>query len=244
MAINFFDYVSKYDFVPFAELIENDDFKVLSSSKASMVSEHIKDIYKAKSDVKIEFKPETIKKENSTLRFRLQKAHMYASDPDGYLRYKLTAINGNTFVSNNKNELEHDLGEKKYDDVIEIAFSKNLMQTVRYIDFYFKDNTDAWIDLKGDLPEQWEHCGRVTIGAGSSCFCNRDFKVEEVRNIVKELRNNTYYNEKPIIHYHQDKLFHRNTQTKEEYKQEIILESERNFNKLTEVLNNVFKNII
>ena len=24
------------------------------------------------------------------------------------------------------------------------------METVHFIDFYFKDNTDAWLDLKGD----------------------------------------------------------------------------------------------
>lgn len=171
MGINFYDYVSKYDFVPFAELQKNDDFKVITASKTSLISEHIKDNYKAVSDVRIEFKPEVLKNEKTTLRFKLKKAHMYASDPDGYLRYKLTKVSGQAFVSNNKSEVGHDLGEKKYDDVIEIALSKNLMETVQFIDFYFKDNTDAWLDLKGNLPEQWEHCGRVTIGHYVNCHC-------------------------------------------------------------------------
>jgi len=241
MAINFFDYVSNYDFVPFADLLKNDDFKVLSSSKANLISAHIKDIYKAKSDIRIEFKPEKIKKEGTTLQFKLQKAHMYASDPDGYLRYRLTSRNGNVFISNNKDEIEHDLGVKKYGDLIQIVLTKNLIETVQYIDFYFKDNSDAWLDLKGDLPDQWEHCGRVTIGRLSTCYCNRDFTVEEVTYLVKELRNNTFYNKKSISHYHTDLLFHRNSQTKEEYKEEIIPKSDRTFERLTQVLNNVFK---
>lgn len=222
MAINFYDYVSSYDFVPFAELQSNDDFKVISSNQSSLISTAIKEVYKKKSEVTIEFKPETIKKEKTILKFKLQKAHQYASDPDGYLRYKLTAVNGQIFVSNhNKKEVEHNLGVKRYDDIVEIVFSKNLMQSVKYIDFYYKDNSDAWLDLKGNLPDSWEHCGRVTIGASSTCYCNRDFKEAEVKKIVKELKENTFYTAKdpetkknkefPITNlpYHGiDKLFH------------------------------------
>ncbi|WP_427873540.1 hypothetical protein [Flavobacterium sp. MMS24-S5] len=70
------------------------------------------------------------------------------------------------------------------------------MQSVKYIDFYYKDNSDAWLDLKGNLPDSWEHCGRVTIGASSTCYCNRDFKEAEVKKIVKELKENTFYTAK------------------------------------------------
>lgn len=171
MGINFYDYVSKYDFVPFAQLLSSEDFKVGTASKTNLISSHVKDAYQAISDVKIEFKPEAIKKGKTVLKFKLQKAHQYASDPDGYLRYKLTTIPGQEFVSNHKNVIEHDLGVKKYNDIIEIIFSKNLMETVQYIDFYFKDNTDDWLDLKGNLPDSWEHCGRVTIGVSSVCYC-------------------------------------------------------------------------
>ncbi|MCP2029599.1 putative chitinase [Flavobacterium sp. HSC-32F16] len=191
MAINFYDYVSSYDFVPFAELQSSEDFKVISSNQSSLISTAIKEIYKKKSEVTIEFKPETIKKEKTILKFKLQQAHQYASDPDGYLRYKLTAVNGQVFVSNhNKKEVEHDLGVKRYDDIVEIVFSKNLMQSVKYIDFYYKDNSDAWLDLKGNLPDSWEHCGRVTIGAGSTCYCNRDFTEEDIIGIIYNLRTN------------------------------------------------------
>ncbi|MFD1602497.1 hypothetical protein ACFSJW_21265 [Flavobacterium artemisiae] len=191
MAIEFYDYVSAYDFVPFAELQKSNDFKVISASKTNLISSHIKKEYTAVSDIKIEFKPDAIKKEKTILKFKLQKAHMYASDPDGYLRYKLTTIAGQEFISNHKNVIEHDLGVKKYGDIIEITFSKNLMETVQFIDFYFKDNANVWLDLKGNLPEVWDHCGRVTIGADSqptACYCNRDFTEEEIKNLITKLR--------------------------------------------------------
>ena len=96
------------------------------------------------------------------------------------MRYKLTAVNGQVFVSNhNKKEVEHDFGVKRYDDIVEIVFSKNLMQSVKYIDFYYKDNSDAWLDLKGNLPDSWEHCGRVTIGTTSICYCLEQGIVEK-----------------------------------------------------------------
>ena len=129
--------------------------------------------------------------------------------------------------------IEHDLGVKKYGDIIEIAFSKNLMEAVQFIDFYFKDNTDDWLDLKGDVPDSWEHCGRVTIGAGSACYCNRDFTEEEVRNLVKELRDNTFYGEKSISSYHAEKLF---------YLEDKLPTKYQTIAKFTEVLNKTFYN--
>jgi len=251
MAINFYDYVSSYDFVPFAELQSNDDFKVISSKKSSLISTAIKEVYKKKSEVTIEFKPETIKKEKTILKFKLQKAHQYASDPDGYLRYKLTAVNGQVFVSNhNKKEVEHDLGVKRYDDIVEIVFSKNLMQSVKYIDFYYKENSDDWFDFKGNLPASWEHCGRVTIGAGSTCYCNRDFTEEEMREIVKELKENTFYSAKdpitkenkqyPITNlpYHSiNKIFHRNGNSGKFKNEEVI---DNSFKTFTKSLNTIF----
>jgi len=245
MGINFYDYVSKYDFVPFAQLLSSDDFKVGTASKAKIISPYLKEAYQAISDVKIEFKPEALKKGKTVLKFKLQKAHQYASDPDGYLRYKLTTIAGQEFVSNHKKEVEHDLGIKKYGDIIEIVFSKNLMETVQFIDFYFKDNTDAWLDLKGNVPDSWEHCGRVTIGTGSTCYCNRDFTEEEIKTIVKELKENTFYiaedpatkknKEYPITNlpYHSiNKLF---------YFEKNMPDDHKTYTAFTKALNNTLK---
>ncbi|MBS7253710.1 N-acetylmuramidase domain-containing protein [Flavobacterium branchiicola] len=167
----FRDYVNKYDFVPFAELQKSDDLKVVATSESTLVYSLTEDIYKVKSDLKIEFNAEALKKEKTILKFKLRKANKEANDPDGYLKYKLTAINGQEFVVNHKKEVEHDLGIKNYNDIIEITFSKNLMETVQFIDFYFKDNSNDWFDMKGDLPDQWEHCGRVTIGKEPICYC-------------------------------------------------------------------------
>ncbi|HEX8575731.1 MAG TPA: hypothetical protein VF677_05510 [Flavobacterium sp.] len=64
------------------------------------------------------------------------------------------------------------------------------METVQYIDFYFVDNSNDWLDLQGNMPFSWLHCGRVTIAEG--CFCNRGFTEKEFKNIVIELRNILY----------------------------------------------------
>ncbi|MBS1571108.1 MAG: hypothetical protein JST62_01750, partial [Bacteroidetes bacterium] len=64
------------------------------------------------------------------------------------------------------------------------------------------------------------------------CFCNRDFTVEEIENIVVALRKNTFYNNKTIEYYHQDKLF---------YKESSLNDNEKNnFQMFTWVLNQAF----
>lgn len=73
-----------------------------------------------------------------------------------------------------------------------------------------------------------------------TCYCDRDFTVEELKNIVIELRKNTYYNDKTIYSFHEEKLFYRNKETKKEYNTEIIPEEDRTFEKLTFVINKAF----
>lgn len=66
----------------------------------------------------------------------------------------------------------------------------------------------------------------------AKCFCNRDFTVEEMKNIVMTLRKNTSYNNKTIEYYHQEKLF---------YKEPSLNDNEKNnFQILTWVLNQTF----
>lgn len=66
----------------------------------------------------------------------------------------------------------------------------------------------------------------------NKCFCNRDFTVKDVKKIVKELRDNTFYNKKSISFYHGDKLF---------YKEPLLSENEKNnFEIFTWVLNQMF----
>jgi predicted chitinase len=65
------------------------------------------------------------------------------------------------------------------------------------------------------------------------CYCDRDFTVEEMKNIVKEIRDNTFYANKPISYHHKDKLFHQESSLPKKEK--------NNYEKLTEVLNKTFK---
>lgn len=64
------------------------------------------------------------------------------------------------------------------------------------------------------------------------CYCNRDFTTEEMKKIIMSLRKNTFYNNKTIEYYHEDKLF---------YKELLLNENEKNnFQILTWVLNQMF----
>ncbi|MDR2205862.1 MAG: hypothetical protein LBE36_06885 [Flavobacteriaceae bacterium] len=68
---------------------------------------------------------------------------------------------------------------------------------------------------------------------GKTCFCNRDFTVDEMQRIVKELRGNTFYGGKTIEYYHQDKLF---------YLEPLLNANEKNnIQILTWVLNQMFE---
>lgn len=90
-----------------------------------------------------------------------------------------------------------------------------------------------------DVSNFWYRESRFELEE-KKCFCGKDFTVEEVKNIVIKLRENTYYNKKSIYYYHQDKLFHRNYLGRTEFSSEIIPENERTFQKLTFVLNENF----
>jgi predicted chitinase len=79
--------------------------------------------------------------------------------------------------------------------------------------------------------------GRLEI-YWTPCYCNRDLTVEEMTNIVKEIRDNTFYYDSvtkkdySITHYHGNKLF---------YLESLLPKNEKNnYNKLTEVLNKAF----
>lgn len=87
----------------------------------------------------------------------------------------------------------------------------------------------CWIDADDDgiVDYNEEITARI-----STCFCNRDFTVDEVRNIVKSIRDNTFYDGNTITSYHQDKLF---------YLYAHVPQADRTFEKFTDVLNNSFK---
>ena len=124
-----------------------------------------------------------------------------------------------------------------------VSFSKNKEKEFSKSIFEgdFEYITEISCDgLSAKSPEFKLKCAKIVIPKQKTCFCNRYFTVDEFKDIVVELRKNTYYDKKTIFTYHSDKIFHRNNLTKEEYKSEIIIEDDRTFEKLTFVLNKAF----
>ncbi|WP_289045323.1 CHAP domain-containing protein [uncultured Olleya sp.] len=68
-------------------------------------------------------------------------------------------------------------------------------------------------------------------GVTGECFCNKDFTTEDLKRIVQYVRYNTFYNKKSITEHHEDRLFHGGGG---------VPESDRTYERLTEVLNSSF----
>ncbi|WP_062055733.1 CHAP domain-containing protein [Aquimarina longa] len=68
--------------------------------------------------------------------------------------------------------------------------------------------------------------------ATGECYCNKDFTAEDLRKIVKRVRDNTFdkTSGESISYHHEDKLFYDGD----------VPQSDQNFEKLTEVLNASF----
>jgi predicted chitinase len=64
-----------------------------------------------------------------------------------------------------------------------------------------------------------------------TCYCNRDFTVDDLKDIVINLRNKTFYAGKSITYYHKDFLF---------YKEEEMPNNQKTFEKFTQVINDTF----
>ncbi|HRP89543.1 MAG TPA: hypothetical protein PKX92_05845 [Edaphocola sp.] len=100
---------------------------------------------------------------------------------------------------------------------------------------YIAERTDARFEVKvicdgiSSSTGKFKLDGNAEKQKNNSCFCNRDFTPSELQNIVIELRKNTFYDKKSIYTYHTDYLFHSNSETKEEYKNEIIPVEDRIF---------------
>ncbi len=68
-------------------------------------------------------------------------------------------------------------------------------------------------------------------GGNEECYCNKDFTAEDLRAVVKKVRDNTFYNKKSITKHHGSKLFHGAGG---------VPESDRTYERLAEVLNTSF----
>jgi predicted chitinase len=64
-----------------------------------------------------------------------------------------------------------------------------------------------------------------------NCFCNRDITTDELKKMVKNIRDSTFYEGKTITYYHQEKLF---------YLYAKVPQGDRTMAKFAEVLNKAF----
>ncbi len=139
----------------------------------------------------------------------------------------------------------------KYNDKLKLTIETTLKEGESlsfYVDFYARKKT---------TDENPLHCGRMKFIVKGKCYCNRDFIVQEVKNIVKILRENTFYktSEKDkknnpklkdkypltnLPYYSVDKIFHRNDEkVSKPYNKEILLDN--SFESFTKNLNKIFR---
>ncbi len=69
-------------------------------------------------------------------------------------------------------------------------------------------------------------------GVTGECYCNKDFIAEDLKAMVKRIRDNTFYEKKSITEHHHENLFHIKGG---------VSSSDQNFEKFAEVLNTTFK---
>ncbi len=80
-------------------------------------------------------------------------------------------------------------------------------------------------------PIAWVEQMRLLEKQTGECYCNRDFEADDLKVMVKRIRDNTFYKGKSITKFHQEKLFHGRGG---------VPESDRNFEKFSDVLNKSF----
>lgn len=202
------------DFIPVVKLDKSypeKEFKYVCSSSQCALSAYIEN-NKIPLEV-VQFNGE----KDIILRFTVKQGNKAAQDNKG----KIHAVgHGITIVSETEIVV-------KYGYKIVLKLSPKNVIPEAYLDFYAND--DDWFYYN----VQNVHCGRVQITSKSQCFCNRDFTEEDMRKIVKTIRDNTYYNGKTISSYHDDKLFHSSYAN--------VPVRDRTYKKFAEVLNEAFK---
>ncbi|WP_407269026.1 CHAP domain-containing protein [Tenacibaculum maritimum] len=72
---------------------------------------------------------------------------------------------------------------------------------------------------------------KLIYGEEGECYCNKDFAAEDLRAMVKRIRDNTFYEGKSIYFHHEERIFNIKGD---------VPESDRNFEKFAEVLNTSF----
>ncbi len=228
--------VSKYDFIPAVYIDSNYHTVDEKNEKGYDIKEIDKPYCLSKYHEKLNKKQcivEIDKKKGETeliLRFDVTQGNSNAEDRDGTINAKSTGVE----------VLSKATLEVKYGWKILLKIStENIAKDAR-IEFYSKDS--GFWDRQGEVTEEIL-CGILNFGYKQTCFCNRDFTVEELTEIILNLRKNTYESKLSIFHYHSDKLFYKNSgcSTNKDYKSEIVPQEQQNFEYFTKVLNKCFK---
>jgi predicted chitinase len=130
-----------------------------------------------------------LKEKKAKIKFIVTKGSQTANDDTGNIDVKF--MRGGKFIE----KVTHN--GIKYGDTfnVEIDNSKNIDQ----IEFYANDD-DTFFD--GGISNVF--CGAVKI---KSCYCNRDFTVEELTNIITELRKKENIHLEQQFHNHTDPLY-------------------------------------
>lgn len=168
-----------------------------------------------------------VNKGNAKLKFNVTKGNPKANDSDGG---NITAV---FFDGKGKEIIRNELKDKKYGDTFELEIDPT--KKIHHIKFYANDN-----DIFFDGGVSNVYCGEVIF---SSCYCDRDFTVEELKNLIITIRKNSFYKdggkEYPMYNLHKEKLFFDNA-TKCKYSNEVVQKKDQTFKNLTEVLNLAF----
>ena len=136
---------------------------------------------------------------------------------------------------------------------VEIKITKdNFSQEYKFPKNFFKEWSAKAIAKIDFLDISAESKQIPLIVEKKTCYCNRDFTVDEMQTIVEGIRDNTFYKAKikeggklvekefPISNLRK-KLFDRNDDPSQKYDTELVAEKDQTYKKLTEVLNNTFK---
>ncbi|WP_426484810.1 glycoside hydrolase family 19 protein [Flavobacterium sp. 2] len=133
------------------------------------------------------------------------------------------SLGGSNWAEGNEQELfteievlqTHDFIKSAIVDVDATVFKQDPVETT---------NKVLKVDVEDKKEKKPESKGK--------CYCNRDITADELSKMVKNIRDNTFYDGKTITFFHSDKLF---------YLYSNVPKSDRTFEKFAEAINKAFK---
>lgn len=106
-------------------------------------------------------------------------------------------------------------------------FKKEFLIESEVIDLYTKKITD-----ESSVKTKIDTNGVVGEAVDYECFCNRDFDVSELKEVIIGMRKRTFDDGKSIFYYHKDNLFANESD---------LNEDDKSYERLTKAVNDTFK---